>query len=128
MLFYYYIQSWCELLGYGGILLNNLLFFKYFAKFDKKKIKCFKCGKYDHFANECKVKQKINQLQINDKEKEELYNLLELRNTDSENEISPDEEILSLIYIYIYIYCFKTIEENSLLLNEVLKIFKILRY
>ena len=34
------------------------------------------CGKYGHFANDCKVKQKINQLQINDKEKEELYNLL----------------------------------------------------
>ena len=31
-------------------------------KFDKKKTKCFKCGKYDHFANDCKVKQKINQL------------------------------------------------------------------
>jgi hypothetical protein len=60
-------------------------------KFDKKKTKCFKCGKYGHYANDCKVKQKINQLQINDKEKEELYNLLELKNTDSENEISPDE-------------------------------------
>jgi hypothetical protein len=31
-------------------------------KFDKKKIKCFKCKKYGHFANDCKVKQKINQL------------------------------------------------------------------
>ena len=60
-------------------------------KFDKKKTKCFKCGKYGHFANDCKVKQKINQLQINDKEKEELYKLLELRNTDSETEISPNE-------------------------------------
>ena len=60
-------------------------------KFDKKKTKYFKCGKYGHFANDCKVKQKINQLQINDKEKEDLYKLLELRNTDSENEISPDE-------------------------------------
>ena len=36
-------------------------------KHDKKKIKCFKCNKYGHFANDCKVKQKINQLQINDK-------------------------------------------------------------
>jgi hypothetical protein len=60
-------------------------------KFDKKKIKCFKCKKYGHFANDCKVKQKINQLQINDKEKEDLYKILELRNTDSENDISPDE-------------------------------------
>ena len=60
-------------------------------KFDKKKAKCFKCGKYGHFANNCKLKKKINQLQINDKEKEELYNLLELRNTDNEHEISPDE-------------------------------------
>ena len=60
-------------------------------KFDKKKTKCFKCGKYGHFANDCKVKQKINQLQINDKEKEDLYKILELRNTDSETDISPDE-------------------------------------
>jgi hypothetical protein len=60
-------------------------------KFDKKKTKCFKCGKYGHFANDCKVKQKINQLQINDKEKKDLYKFLELRNTDNENEISPDK-------------------------------------
>ena len=60
-------------------------------KFDKKKIKCFKCNKYGHFANDYKVKQKINQLQINDKEKEDLYKILELRNTDNENDISLDE-------------------------------------
>jgi hypothetical protein len=57
-------------------------------KFDKKKIKCFKCKKYGHFANNCKVKQKINQLQIDDKEKEDLYKILELRNTNSENNIT----------------------------------------
>jgi hypothetical protein len=45
-------------------------------KFDKKKTKCFKCNKYGNFANGCKVKQKINQLQINDKEKEESYKFL----------------------------------------------------
>jgi hypothetical protein len=60
-------------------------------KFEKKKIKCFKCDKYGHFANDCKIKQKINQLQINDKEKEDLYKILELRNIDNENDISPDE-------------------------------------
>ena len=61
-------------------------------KFNKKKIKCFKCKKkYGHFTNDCKVKQKINQLQINDKEKDDLYKIVELRNTDSENNISPDE-------------------------------------
>ena len=54
-------------------------------------MKCFKCDKYAHFANDCKVKQKINQLQINDKEKENLYKIFELRNTDSENDISPDK-------------------------------------
>jgi hypothetical protein len=38
-------------------------------KIDKKKVKCFKCTKYGHFANDCKVKQTINQLQIIDKKK-----------------------------------------------------------
>ena len=40
---------------------------------NKRKIKCSKCQKYGHFANDCKVKQKINQLQINEKEREDLY-------------------------------------------------------
>ena len=45
-------------------------------KFEKKKIKCFKCDKYGHFANDCKIKQKINQLQINDKEKKPCIKFL----------------------------------------------------
>ena len=60
-------------------------------KFDKRKIKCFKCNKYGHFANNCQVKQKINQLITNNKEREDLYKILELRNTDSEDNISLDE-------------------------------------
>ena len=31
---------------------------------DKTKVKCFKCNKFGHFANECKVKQTIKQLNI----------------------------------------------------------------
>jgi hypothetical protein len=60
-------------------------------KFNKRKIKCFKCNKYGHFANNCQVKQKINQLITNNKEREDLYKILKLRNTDSEDNISLDE-------------------------------------
>ena len=40
-----------------------------------------------------RLNKKINQLQINDKKKKkkDLYKILELKNTDSENDLSPDE-------------------------------------
>ena len=77
---------------------------KHYKKFnnkkttDKRKIKCFKCEKYGHFVNNCKVKQKINQLQINVKEREDFYKILEWKNTDNEKDISPNEYDSSSTY------------------------------
>ena len=63
--------------------------------FDKSKTKCFKCHKTGHFANECQVKTTINQLTLTPVEKENLIKVLELRNTDSENDMSEDIRSLS---------------------------------
>ena len=59
--------------------------------FHKSKTKCFKCNKTGHFANNCPVKNTINQLKISQVEKENLIQTLELRNTDSEDEMSKDD-------------------------------------
>ncbi|CAL8993769.1 unnamed protein product, partial [Prunus brigantina] len=54
---------------------------------DKRKVKCYKCQKFGHYANECKVKDTIKQLKITDEEKDKLIKVLELRNSESsENE------------------------------------------
>ncbi|CAL9029446.1 unnamed protein product, partial [Prunus brigantina] len=54
---------------------------------DKGKVRCFKCQKFGHYANECKVKDAIRQLKITDEEKDNLIKVLELRNSESsENE------------------------------------------
>ncbi|CAL9004301.1 unnamed protein product, partial [Prunus brigantina] len=58
---------------------------------DKSKVKCFKCQKYGHYANDCKVKDTIRQLKITDEEKDNLIKVLELRNSES----SENETIVS---------------------------------
>ncbi|CAL9028495.1 unnamed protein product, partial [Prunus brigantina] len=55
---------------------------------DKSKVKCFKCQKFGHYANKCKVKDVIRQLQITDEERAKLIKVLELRNSESENELT----------------------------------------
>ncbi|CAL9010817.1 unnamed protein product [Prunus brigantina] len=63
---------------------------------DKSKVKCFKCQKYGHYANDCKVKDAIRQLKITDEEKDNLIKVLELRNSESsENEtmVSSPESV-----------------------------------
>ncbi|CAL9000081.1 unnamed protein product, partial [Prunus brigantina] len=52
------------------------------------KVKCFKCQKFGHYANKCKVKDAIRQLQITDEERAKLIKVLELRNSESENELT----------------------------------------
>ncbi|CAL9012684.1 unnamed protein product, partial [Prunus brigantina] len=63
---------------------------------DKSKVKCFKCQKFGHYANDCKVKDTIKQLKITDAEKDNLIKVLELRNSESsENEtmVSNSESV-----------------------------------
>ena len=57
-------------------------------KYDKKrssKGKYFNCGKFGHFSKDCKqkpvkLKNKFNMLNIDDKEQEELFRILESKN------------------------------------------------
>ncbi|CAL9013021.1 unnamed protein product [Prunus brigantina] len=49
----------------------------------KRKVKCYKCQKFGHYVNECKVKDTIKQLKITDEDKEKLIKVLELRNSES---------------------------------------------
>ena len=57
-------------------------------KYDKQRLgkgKCFNCGKPEHFSKDCKqklgkLKNKFNMLNINDKDQEELFRILESNN------------------------------------------------
>ncbi|XP_055824381.1 uncharacterized protein LOC129892875 [Solanum dulcamara] len=51
----------------------------------KKNIKCHKCGRYGHYANECKTQEKIKALDLDDKLKDSLCKIL----LYSDNEGSP---------------------------------------
>ena len=48
---------------------------------DESKIKCYKCSKFGHFANECKAKNIIKLLKIPEKQKQNLINTLGIIDT-----------------------------------------------
>ncbi|XP_055824317.1 uncharacterized protein LOC129892794 [Solanum dulcamara] len=51
----------------------------------KKNVKCHKCGRYGHYANECKTQKKIKALDLDDKLKDSLCKIL----LYSDNEGAP---------------------------------------
>nr|XP_012568173.1 uncharacterized protein LOC105851568 [Cicer arietinum] len=73
--------------------------------FNKQEIKCFKCGRLGHYAKNCKVKQKINEiskLEIQKELKENLINILEGimlidESSSSSEESSYEEEYVNYI-------------------------------
>ena len=69
--------------------------------FDKKHSECYKCGKKGHLRSECKPKAKalFNTLQGDQTNKDEIFKLLELNNTDNDSSIdSSDHEIFQINY------------------------------
>ncbi|KAI5327704.1 hypothetical protein L3X38_027100 [Prunus dulcis] len=59
----------------------------------KGKVVCWKCQKPGHYANKCKVKDTIKQLQIEEVEKENLIRLLDLKDSEpSDLESSVDSD------------------------------------
>ena len=55
----------------------------------KKNIKCYKCGRPGHYSNRCKMKQNINNLEIEDDLKSKLLKLL-INSISSESKSEPE--------------------------------------
>ncbi|RDX88178.1 hypothetical protein CR513_30258, partial [Mucuna pruriens] len=63
----------------------------------KREVKCWKCGKVGHYANKCRVMQKINQLEDETLKKNLLNILINLDNEESfSEELEESEDNLEL--------------------------------
>jgi hypothetical protein len=60
-------------------------------KHNKKQPVCYKCGQTGHYKNNCKVKDKIKELNIDDKLKSQLLNILSESDTESEELLQIDD-------------------------------------
>jgi hypothetical protein len=61
-------------------------------KHNKKQPVCYKCGQTGHYKNNCKVKDKIKELNIDDKLKSQLLNILSESDTESEELLQIDDK------------------------------------
>jgi len=52
---------------------------------------CYKCEQTGHYKNNCKVKDKIKELNIDDKLKSQLLNILSESDTESEELLQIDD-------------------------------------
>ncbi|KAG5611429.1 hypothetical protein H5410_022710, partial [Solanum commersonii] len=52
---------------------------------------CHKCGRYGHYAKDCRVKEKIKNLDIDDNLKDSLYKIMLNSDTESGTEYSSEE-------------------------------------
>ncbi|KAI8554885.1 hypothetical protein RHMOL_Rhmol05G0131500 [Rhododendron molle] len=57
----------------------------------KATAKCFKCGKIGHYANKCKTKKKLNELQIDEGLRQQLFKLLLESSEESSDEETEDQ-------------------------------------
>ena len=62
--------------------------------YTKSNVICHSCGKKGHYKNECKVKEKLSQLNISDDDTEQILKLMKLENNSSDNEY-PSSDIPS---------------------------------
>jgi len=65
---------------------------------DKSKIICYKCGRFGHYKRDCKMKEKINNLNMNDELKEQIAKIFLESSDEEEEEVgeiieNSDEEI-----------------------------------
>jgi len=60
-------------------------------KHNKKQPVCYKCGQTGHYKNNCKIKDKIKELNIDDKLKSQLLNILSESVTESEELLQIDD-------------------------------------
>jgi hypothetical protein len=51
---------------------------------------CYRCGQTSHYKNNCKVKDKIKELNIDDKLKSQLLNILSESDTESKELLQID--------------------------------------
>ena len=58
---------------------------KFTKKVDKSKVICHKCGKPGHYKNECRVKDKLNQLHISNKDTELILQLMRIETESCNN-------------------------------------------